>query len=99
MNCLLIYRRIAAVKEKAAENVNRPTVNMEGTKEDQIQARLMKLKEDNVVRVTSDEEIAKRLQAIKGVKSSSDADISTRLAKLGGAPVIIKQVVKSYRTD
>lgn len=99
------YKRLAGAEEKSISvNMSNPsTTNTEDLSiDDQIQARLKKLKEKNVAKTTSEEEIAKRLQGIKGVSSTSDAEISERLAKLRGMPVIVNQPslpVQDLRTE
>lgn len=59
--------------------------------EKEIQQRLQRLKEErnNVPQGSTDEEILKRLQSIKGNQpTASDAELQARLANLKGIPVI-----------
>ncbi|KAJ8714077.1 hypothetical protein PYW08_007697 [Mythimna loreyi] len=81
------YRRIGAIDPNQLDNSN----SNARTKDDQlILDRLQKLKEGRNVTPasTTDEDIKKRLQNIKGeTPTTSDAEIYSRLAKLRGVPL------------
>ncbi|XP_053613773.1 abscission/NoCut checkpoint regulator isoform X2 [Plodia interpunctella] len=58
------------------------------SQDQEIHARLLKLKQDTTPKMTQEEEIAIRLKNIKGeVPSTSDAELQQRLANLRGVPV------------
>ncbi|XP_063367656.1 abscission/NoCut checkpoint regulator [Cydia amplana] len=82
--------RIGAIKDNSStDSSNKQRIQNE--KYQEIQARLHKLKENEKVK-TSEEEISRRLENIKGeVPSTSDAELLERLAKLRGVPVATLQ--------
>ncbi|XP_061721864.1 abscission/NoCut checkpoint regulator [Cydia pomonella] len=82
--------RIGAGKDNSStgSSCNR---RIQNDKDQEIQARLQKLKENEKVKA-SEEEISRRLQNIKGeVPTTSDAELLERLAKLRGVPVATLQ--------
>ncbi|KAL0869057.1 hypothetical protein ABMA27_007374 [Loxostege sticticalis] len=83
------YKRIGLTSNKSDNSVN--NVEHSNDLEKEIQQRLQRLKEDrnNVPQGSTDEEILKRLQSIKGNQpTASDAELQARLANLKGIPVI-----------
>ncbi|XP_063387683.1 abscission/NoCut checkpoint regulator [Cydia fagiglandana] len=82
------FKRIGTVKDNSStDSSNKQRIQNE--KDQEIQARLHKLKENEKMK-TSEEEISRRLQNIKGeVPSTSDAELLERLAKLRGVPPVL----------
>ncbi|KAL0819577.1 hypothetical protein ABMA28_007667 [Loxostege sticticalis] len=83
------YKRIGLTSNKSDNSVH--NVEQSNDLEKEIQQRLQRLKEErnNVPQGSTDEEILKRLQSIKGNQpTASDAELQARLANLKGIPVI-----------
>ncbi|XP_047994281.1 abscission/NoCut checkpoint regulator [Leguminivora glycinivorella] len=84
------YKRIGAVKGQSSTD-STSNERVQNEKDQEIQARLLMLKEKEKVE-TSEGEISRRLQNIKGeMPSTSDAELLERLAKLRGVPVATLQ--------
>ncbi|KAI5631156.1 FYVE zinc finger domain-containing protein [Phthorimaea operculella] len=82
------YKRIGATQSDSVHKPTTSTLSATSETDVEIANRLRKLKEDKVKQLTAEEEIAQRLQKIKGeTPKTSDAELLERLAKLRGAPV------------
>ncbi|XP_063831305.1 abscission/NoCut checkpoint regulator isoform X1 [Ostrinia nubilalis] len=83
------FKRIGV--DNSSQSTSSQTTEQSNNVEWEIQQRLKKLKEDRNKDAiqTTDEEILKRLQKIKGEQpTTSDAELQARLANLRGVPII-----------
>uniref|UniRef100_A0A1E1WSM5 FYVE-type domain-containing protein n=1 Tax=Pectinophora gossypiella TaxID=13191 RepID=A0A1E1WSM5_PECGO len=87
------YKRLGVMKNDSFDKLDsQQQPNSSNNVDQEIINRLRKLKEDSKKPQTSEEEIAQRLQKIKGeMPKTSDAEIQERLARLRGVPIATVQ--------